>query len=466
MSLCSPHPLVIAHHGTKLIATRPDARRVARLPKLSDRTSGVLLHPTSLPGGPGGRPTGRARRARSSTSWPRRARAGGRCSRSARPATRIRLTARSRRSPATRRWSRSTGWSTTACSRRQIAASATRKRCARRSRRSGTAAAAIATSRRSRPRARAWLEDFALYRAIKRAHGETQWTLWPAPLRDRDPRALAGARKTFADEIAFVRFVQWRFARDWQALRDHAHARGVGADRRHPDLHGARQRRRLEEARPLSSGPIGRGGADRRRAARLLQRDRPALGQPALPLGPHAADGICLVDCALPRHPRSLRRRPPRPLHRLHPLLGDPGERADGDQRTLAARPGRALLQGGAARAARGSPAAHRRGPGRGHARGQGAARRLRAPRHQDPAVRVRHRSERARLPAPQLPAQRRRLHGHARQRHDRRLVSRSGQRNAQRRNRPRRNGGPRSPTSATTRRRRSSGRRARSTGR
>ena len=55
-------------------------------------------------------------------------------------------------------------------------------------------------------------------------------------------------------------------------------------------------------------------------------------------------------------------------------------------------------------------------------------------PGHQDPAVRVRHRSERARLPAPQLPAQRRRLHRHARQRHDRRLVPRSGQRHAQRR--------------------------------
>jgi len=76
--------------------------------------------------------------------------------------------------------------------------------------------------------ARGWLDDFALYDAIKRAHGGVQWTRWPAGLRDRDAGALAEARAQLADEIAFVRFVQWRFARDWRALRDYAHARGVG----------------------------------------------------------------------------------------------------------------------------------------------------------------------------------------------------------------------------------------------
>ncbi len=76
--------------------------------------------------------------------------------------------------------------------------------------------------------ARAWLDDFALYRALKRAHDEVQWTRWPAPLRDREPTALAEARRTFADEIAYARFAQWRFWADFTALRDHAHARGVG----------------------------------------------------------------------------------------------------------------------------------------------------------------------------------------------------------------------------------------------
>jgi 4-alpha-glucanotransferase len=73
-----------------------------------------------------------------------------------------------------------------------------------------------------------WLDDFALYRAIKKVHGEVQWTHWPAPLRDRDPAALARFREETREEIEFTRFVQWRFSRDWQALRGYAHARGIG----------------------------------------------------------------------------------------------------------------------------------------------------------------------------------------------------------------------------------------------
>ena len=76
--------------------------------------------------------------------------------------------------------------------------------------------------------ARGWLDDFALYRALKRENGERQWTRWPAPLRDRDPAAIDRARATLALEIDFTRFVQWRFFGDWRALRDYAHARGIG----------------------------------------------------------------------------------------------------------------------------------------------------------------------------------------------------------------------------------------------
>ena len=75
---------------------------------------------------------------------------------------------------------------------------------------------------------RDWLEDFALYRAIKRDNGERQWTLWPAPLRDRDAAAVDRAREMLASEVAFTRFVQWRFFGDWQALRAYAQARGIG----------------------------------------------------------------------------------------------------------------------------------------------------------------------------------------------------------------------------------------------
>lgn len=74
---------------------------------------------------------------------------------------------------------------------------------------------------------RGWLDDYALYRAIKRAHGEVQWTRWPAPLRDRDPGALAEAARALSGELRLVKFEQHRFALDWRALRAACAARGV-----------------------------------------------------------------------------------------------------------------------------------------------------------------------------------------------------------------------------------------------
>ncbi|HEX3902980.1 MAG TPA: 4-alpha-glucanotransferase [Polyangia bacterium] len=82
--------------------------------------------------------------------------------------------------------------------------------------------------RRFSEEAREWLEDFALYRAIKDVQGGVQWTRWPAPLRDRDAGALARFRQESQREIDFHRFAQWRFFGDWKALREYAQARGIG----------------------------------------------------------------------------------------------------------------------------------------------------------------------------------------------------------------------------------------------
>jgi len=77
-------------------------------------------------------------------------------------------------------------------------------------------------------RERAWLDGFALFRAIKRAHDDVEWTRWPAPLRDRNADALARASHDLADEIAFEKLVQWIFDEQWRTLRAHAAARDVG----------------------------------------------------------------------------------------------------------------------------------------------------------------------------------------------------------------------------------------------
>lgn len=72
-----------------------------------------------------------------------------------------------------------------------------------------------------------WLDDWALFAALREAHDRRAWTDWPTPLRDRDPEALTEARRQWADEIALHSFVQWQFSRQWAALRAEAEARGV-----------------------------------------------------------------------------------------------------------------------------------------------------------------------------------------------------------------------------------------------
>src|SRR4051812_29095108 len=74
----------------------------------------------------------------------------------------------------------------------------------------------------------AWLDDFALYAAIKDARDERPWTEWEPELRARDPAALDRARHALREEIRQQRFEQFVFARHWQALRDDCHLMGVG----------------------------------------------------------------------------------------------------------------------------------------------------------------------------------------------------------------------------------------------
>jgi 4-alpha-glucanotransferase len=75
---------------------------------------------------------------------------------------------------------------------------------------------------------REWLADYALYAALRRAHGTREWLHWPRNLRLRQPAALRHARTELADEIKFEQFCQFQFHRQWQALRRYAHAHGVG----------------------------------------------------------------------------------------------------------------------------------------------------------------------------------------------------------------------------------------------
>ena len=72
-----------------------------------------------------------------------------------------------------------------------------------------------------------WLEDFALFSALKDAHGGVAWTEWEADVAARRPGALARWRRRLDGEVETKRVEQFLFFRQWQSLRAHAHARGV-----------------------------------------------------------------------------------------------------------------------------------------------------------------------------------------------------------------------------------------------
>ena len=72
-----------------------------------------------------------------------------------------------------------------------------------------------------------WLDDYALFSALKDAHGGAAWAEWPAPLAGRDPDALAEARRAHAEAVERERFDQFVAWRQWTALRERCRAAGV-----------------------------------------------------------------------------------------------------------------------------------------------------------------------------------------------------------------------------------------------
>lgn len=99
-----------------------------------------------------------------------------------------------------------------------------RTRCLRRAYERGKSSPELA---RYCEREREWLADYALFRALKSAHDEVEWTRWEPALRDREPAALARARRELADAIGYRSFEQFLFAEQWRALREYANAHGV-----------------------------------------------------------------------------------------------------------------------------------------------------------------------------------------------------------------------------------------------
>jgi 4-alpha-glucanotransferase len=88
----------------------------------------------------------------------------------------------------------------------------------------GAAGGASADLEAFRAREAGWLRDWALFAALKAEHGGRPWTAWPAPLARRAPAALDAARARHAQAIFAEEFAQWCFSRQWEALRDRCRA--------------------------------------------------------------------------------------------------------------------------------------------------------------------------------------------------------------------------------------------------
>ncbi|MFS8740552.1 4-alpha-glucanotransferase [Synechococcus sp. W70.1] len=72
-----------------------------------------------------------------------------------------------------------------------------------------------------------WLPDYALFMALKEVYGEQEWTQWPPALAQRDPLALQEARDRYADAVTRQMFWQYLFAQQWRSLREYAHQHQV-----------------------------------------------------------------------------------------------------------------------------------------------------------------------------------------------------------------------------------------------
>jgi 4-alpha-glucanotransferase len=95
----------------------------------------------------------------------------------------------------------------------------------------GFCAQAVNEDRRAfsayRDQERFWIEDYALFQALKWEHQQSSWDRWPTPLKHRTPAALQEARDRMADDVDFHAWTQWLFAHQWDQLRTYARARGV-----------------------------------------------------------------------------------------------------------------------------------------------------------------------------------------------------------------------------------------------
>ena len=72
-----------------------------------------------------------------------------------------------------------------------------------------------------------WLDDFALFMALKDANGGVAWFEWKKDLKLRKPSAIENAKEEFADAVEFWKMLQYLFFKQWTELKAYANEKGI-----------------------------------------------------------------------------------------------------------------------------------------------------------------------------------------------------------------------------------------------
>ena len=72
-----------------------------------------------------------------------------------------------------------------------------------------------------------WLEDYALYMAVKNSFGGVSFIEWDEPIRKRDKKTVAIYKAKYAREVEFYKFLQYKFLTQWKALKEYANDNGI-----------------------------------------------------------------------------------------------------------------------------------------------------------------------------------------------------------------------------------------------
>lgn len=72
-----------------------------------------------------------------------------------------------------------------------------------------------------------WIDDYALYMAIKADHNNREWLVWEPAIKRRKPEAMAAYREKLGEDVEFYKFLQFKFYQQWMPLKEYANRNGI-----------------------------------------------------------------------------------------------------------------------------------------------------------------------------------------------------------------------------------------------